>query len=113
MGLRQRLVGPAKIGSQLSYFVIVGGILLHLSGLAWVGVILFGAVLAFEVVTVPVEINASWRAGKELVALGLVTPQESQGVRSVLSAAAFTYIAAMLTTLLTLLYFVSQLRRRD
>jgi Zn-dependent membrane protease YugP len=114
MGLRQKLIAPARIGSQISYFVIVGGILLHLSGLAWAGVALFGAVLAFEVVTIPVEINASYRAGKELVALGLVTRDESQGVRSVLTAAAFTYIAAMLTTLLTLLFFVSRLRgRRD
>jgi Zn-dependent membrane protease YugP len=112
MGLRQKLVGPARIGSQISYLVIVGGIVLHLSGLAWLGVALFSAVLAFELVTVPVEINASSRARKRLVEQGLVTPSEAGGVGSVLNAAALTYIAAVVTTALTLLYFIAQLNRR-
>ena len=112
MTVRQKLVMPARIGSQLSYFVIFGGMLLHLSGLAWFGVILFSAVFLFELVTVPVEINASRRAGQKLAELGIVTREESQGVRAVLSAAAFTYIAALVTTLLTLLYFISQINRR-
>jgi Zn-dependent membrane protease YugP len=113
MTLRQSLVGPSRIGSQLSYFVIFAGIGLHFAGLAWVGVALFGAVLLFELVTVPVEINASMRAGEKLREMGLVTPEEAGGVRAVLTAAALTYIAAMVSTLLQLLYFVSQIRRSE
>jgi uncharacterized protein len=112
MTLRQALVMPARIGSQLSYFVIVGGMALNWAGLAWVGVILFSAVFLFELVTVPVEINASSRARAQLVQLGVITPHEARGVGSVLNAAAFTYIAAMITTLLSLLYFITQLNRR-
>jgi Zn-dependent membrane protease YugP len=112
IAVRQKLVGPARIGSQMSYFVIIAGILLHFAGLAWLGVILFGAVLLFEIVTVPVEIDASSRAKKRLVEAGLVTPSEASGVASVLNAAAFTYIAAVVTSLLTLLYFISQINRR-
>jgi Zn-dependent membrane protease YugP len=112
MGVRQVLVAPARFGTSLSYFVIVGGMLLHLTGLAWLGVILFSAVFLFELVTVPVEINASARAKQHLLRLGIITPQEAGGVSAVLSAAAFTYIAAMITTLLTLLYYIMLLRRR-
>jgi Zn-dependent membrane protease YugP len=113
MSLRQSLVGPARFGSQLSYFVVMAGILLHVAGLAWFGVLLFGAVFAFELVTVPVEINASRRAGAKLRELGLVTAGEAEGVSAVLRAAAFTYIAAMVTTLLQLLYFISRVQREE
>lgn len=111
MTVRQKLVGPSRIGSQLSYVVIVAGIGIHFAGLAWLGVALFGAVLLFELVTVPVEINASMRAGETLRRMNLVTGDEAAGVRKVLTAAAFTYIAAMIGTLMQLLYFVSILRR--
>ncbi len=113
IGLRQALVGPARIGSQLSYIVIAAGIMLHLFGLAWLGVLLFAAVLLFEVVTVPVEINASRRAHQQLLALGLVDRREADGVGKVLTAAAFTYIAAVVTTALTLLYFITRLNREE
>ena len=109
MRVRQSLVFPMRIGSQLSYFVIFGGMFLHLAGLAWIGVALFGGVLLFELVTVPVEIDASRRARKRLLEANLVTPQEAAGVSAVLTAAAFTYIAAVVTTLLTLLYFITQI----
>jgi Zn-dependent membrane protease YugP len=72
--------------------------------------ILFGAVLAFHVVTLPVEINASTRAYDLLTRYGLLSRTEAEGTRRVLTAAAFTYIAAALTAFLTLLYllFLSQ-----
>lgn len=113
MSLRQKLVGPARIGSQLAYFVVIGGIMLHFAGLAWFGVALFSAVLLFELVTVPVELNASARAADKLLQLGIVSPQEGEAVRSVLRAAAFTYIAGMIATALQLLYFISVVRRDD
>ena len=112
MTLRQKLVGPSRFGSQLSYGIIIAGIGIHIAGLAWIGVALFGAVLLFELVTVPVEINASMRAGEKLREMDLVTGEEAAGVRAVLTAAAFTYIAAMIGTLMQLLYFVSIIRRQ-
>ena len=113
MWVRQKMVGPARIGSSLSQFVVFGGIALHFAGLAWLGVVLFGAVFVFELVTVPVEINASMRAGAKLTEMGLVTISESEGVRKVLTAAALTYIAAMISTLLTLLSFIARIRNSE
>lgn len=113
MQIRQRLILPARLGSQLSYFVILAGLVLQVTGLAWFGVALFAAVFAFEVITVPVEVNASDRAAEHLTRLGLVTAQEAVGVRKVLRAAALTYIAAMLTSALTLLYYIRLVGRRD
>ena len=113
MALRQHLVWPARIGSQLGLFVVMIGLILHAVGLAWVGVFLFSAVFVFELVTLPVEIDASSRAKHELVASGAVGREEAEGVSSVLRAAAFTYVAALITTALQLLYFVSRIRDED
>jgi Zn-dependent membrane protease YugP len=110
MGLRQALVLPARIGSQLSLIVIIAGLTLHLFGLAWLGVFLFSAILAFELVTLPVEINASTRARERLLAAGVVSAEDAEGVTRVLRAAALTYVAALITTALQLLYFVSRIR---
>ncbi len=113
MRFRQALVVPASIGSQLSYFAIILGIALHLMQLAWVGVFLFGAIVLFQLVTLPVELDASRRAEQRLVALGQVTAVESRQVHAVLRAAAFTYLASAITALLQLVYFVTRLRDAD
>ncbi len=113
MGVRQALVLPARIGSQLSLFAIVLGLALHALNLAWLGVFLFCGVLAFELVTLPVEINASRRAHRRLIDAGLVSAEDAAGVAAVLRAAAFTYVAALITTALQLLYFVSRIRRDE
>jgi uncharacterized protein len=68
--------------------------------------VLYGLAVAFHVVTLPVEFNASRRAGQQLQALGLVTAGESEGVKKVLSAAALTYVAGALAALTQLLYFL-------
>lgn len=106
MALRQSLVGPANIGSNMSYIVVIVGFLAHSAGLIWLGIILFSAVLLFQVVTLPVELNASKRARVQLVETGIVSQAEGVHVGKVLNAAAMTYIAAVITSLLTLLYFV-------
>jgi Zn-dependent membrane protease YugP len=113
MSVRQALVLPARIGSQLSLFVIIIGLALHALNLAWVGVFMFCGILAFELVTLPVEINASRRAHQRLLDAGLVTREDAAGVASVLRAAALTYVAALITTLLQLLYFVSRIRDQE
>jgi Zn-dependent membrane protease YugP len=115
MRLRAGLVAPAQLGSQLGFYAILGGLILNITGLAWVGVILFGATVVFALVTLPVEFDASNRALAALQTNGLVSQTEYDGARTVLSAASWTYVAGFLSSLLQLLYFVFLLMgsRRD
>jgi len=111
MRLRSALVPAANIGTRLGYiFVILGFILYAFSGfgldIAWIGVFLFAAAVLFTLVTLPVEYDASSRARQMLRTTGLVSDQEYQAASAVLSAAALTYVAAMLQALATLFYFV-------
>jgi Zn-dependent membrane protease YugP len=76
------------------------------AGMVMIGAVLFSAVLLFQVVTLPVEFNASARAKHLVLEHGIVTAKERAGVDRVLNAAALTYVAAAVSTLLTLLYFL-------
>ena len=96
----------AKIGSTLGYFVMLGGLLLSSANVVLVGAVLFSAVLLFQIVTLPVEFDASRRAKALVVEYGIVTEREREGVDKVLNAAALTYVAAAVSTLMTLLYFL-------
>jgi len=113
IGVRQALVLPARIGSQLSFFVIIIGLAMHALGLAWFGVLLFCGIFLFELVTLPVEVNASSRAKERLLAAGLISPGDAPGVQRVLRAAALTYVAALVSTALQLLYFVTRIRQEE
>jgi uncharacterized protein len=104
--LRSALVPTASIGSSVGYLVMMGGLLLSSANMVLVGALLFSAVLLFQVVTLPVELNASARAKELVVAQGIVSSQEREGVDRVLNAAALTYVAAAVSTLMTLLYFL-------
>ena len=104
--LRSLLVPTANIGSSLGYLVMVFGLVLGSLQLFMVGVVLFSCVFAFQLVTLPVEFDASARAKQLAVANGIVLPQERAGIDRVLNAAALTYVAAAVSTLLTLLYFL-------
>ena len=106
MTLRQNLVGPANLGSNMSFIAIIGGYFLQMSGLIWLGILLFSAVVLFQLVTLPVEFNASSRARKHLLQDGIITAPEEKQVGKVLNAAALTYVAALITSVLTLLYYV-------
>jgi hypothetical protein len=106
MALRQHMVWPANVGSWLSYIVIIGGAILHFAGLIWLGILLFSGVVLFQLVTLPVEFNASSRARLHLVKDGIISQAEEAGVGQVLSAAALTYVAALITSVLTLLYYI-------
>ncbi|GIV92734.1 MAG: hypothetical protein KatS3mg056_1443 [Chloroflexus sp.] len=117
--VRSGIVGFANIGSQLGTWLFFIGMLLSAAGgrgfgfqLAVVGVILFSAAVAFTLVTLPVEFNASARAREMLQRAGLVTVQEAEGVNAVLNAAALTYVAAAAQAIAQLLYFVTILMRR-
>ncbi|MGW8182243.1 MAG: zinc metallopeptidase [bacterium] len=104
--LRSVLVPTASIGSNIGYMMMLFGLMLSWTGLMYVGMILFSAVLLFQVVTLPVEFNVSSRAKVLLVNRGIITDRERVGVDKVLNAAAMTYVAAVVSTLLTLLYFL-------
>ena len=104
--LRSALVPTANIGSSVGYFVMLGGLFLDSTNMVLVGAVLFSAVLLFQIVTLPVEFDASNRAKALIVQHGIVTLDERKGVDKVLNAAALTYVAAAVSTLLTLLYFL-------
>jgi Zn-dependent membrane protease YugP len=111
--LRSALVPTANIGSSLGYIVMMVGIfLMYMAGtqvgqtVVLFGAVLFSAVLVFQVVTLPVELDASNRAKRLAVEYGIVAAQERQGMDKVLNAAALTYVAAVVSTLMTLLYFL-------
>lgn len=123
MTLRSTLVPAANIGSTLGWVVVMVGILLYAFTrtqfgwyIAWGGVGLFGLAVLFTLVTLPVEIDASNRAKKMLMGNGMVSTAEYAGASAMLSAAALTYVAAMLQALSQLMYFVFMLlgmRGRD
>ena len=104
--LRNALVPVASFGSGLSWIVLALGFLLSSLMLVKLGVIAFSATVLFQLVNLPVEFDASRRARLALVEGGLVTRDEDTTVRRVLNAAAWTYVAATLTSLMTLLYFL-------
>ena len=113
--LRTAIVSVTNIGSTLSMPLILIGILLNSSRLALVGVALFGLVAVFQLVTLPVEFNASSRALATLDGMDILGREELGGARQVLTAAALTYVAALiqsLAQLLRLLLLVGGNRRR-
>lgn len=122
MRVRAALVPVANIGSQFGFILVILGVILFGLNvafgptLAWVGVGLFGAAVLFALVTLPVEYNASSRALKMLQSSGLVAAREYDGASAVLSAAALTYVAALLQAVAQLFYFlllIAGMRRRD
>ncbi|PWG00117.1 zinc metallopeptidase [Levilactobacillus bambusae] len=107
MRLRTALVPAANIGSTLSFPIIIAGVLMSWNQtLIHIGILLFSLALLFQLVTLPVEFNASHRALSILSSGGLLTPEEVPMVRHVLTAAALTYVAAALATFLQLLRLI-------
>jgi Zn-dependent membrane protease YugP len=104
--LRAGLVPAVNIGSNLGPILFIVGFMVGWSGLAWVGVGLFALAFVFAVVTLPVELNASRRAMALLEGSGLITMEEYPLAKSVLDAAALTYVAAVAQALGQLLYYV-------
>jgi Zn-dependent membrane protease YugP len=106
--VRAMLVPAVNIGSYLGWIFIILGLLLNFTGLAWAGVIIFGLGALFALATLPVEFNASARAKQMLADSGIIMGEEEQrGVNAVLNAAALTYVAALFTAVMQLLYYVS------
>jgi len=107
MRLRSALVPVASVGSTLGFVFFILGVIVGVAGLVWVGVALFSAAVLFSLVTLPVELDASRRARSMLQTTGLVvSAEEGRATSAVLSAAALTYVAALLQAVASLAYFV-------
>lgn len=111
--VRNAIVPVVNLGSKLSWPVIFLGIILSSFGMIKVGILLFALTLAFQVVTLPVEFNASGRALRVLKARGILYDNELSGARKVLGAAAMTYVTSTISTILQLLRLVLIFGRRS
>ncbi len=109
MAIRNAAVNVANIGSGFGITMFALGLMMAIKPLAWLGIALFAGTVFFQLVNLPVEIDASNRAKAQLVGLGIVPASEMPAVNKVLNAAAWTYVAATLQSVLTLLYYASYL----
>jgi uncharacterized protein len=103
--IRSALFPVVAFASSFWTILLLGGLVLGALGLVQIAILLYAVAVLFHFVTLPVEFNASRRAGAQLGSLGLVTTSESEGVKKVLNAAALTYVAGALAALTQLLYF--------
>jgi Zn-dependent membrane protease YugP len=108
--IRMALVPAANLGSNGAWILIMIGLFTGLTQLAWLGVIAFAAAVLFQLVTLPVEFDASKRALVALSTTGMLPEEQVAGARNVLTAAALTYIAATLIAIMQLLYWVGVVR---
>ena len=112
MALRSLLVPAASLGPNVGYLLIIAGLIFQMTGLITLGILAFGIAVLFSILTLPVEIGASRKALAMLDSTGLVTsPEERRGAQSMLTAAALTYVAAAVTAVLTLVYYLTLARR--
>jgi Zn-dependent membrane protease YugP len=110
--LRNGIVPLAAIGSNSAIFVIILGGMLNMFGLIILGILLFSLTVVFQLVNLPVEFDASSRARKILLEQGIISGEEDKTVGKVLNAAALTYVAATITSIATLLYYISRFAGR-
>lgn len=103
---RHRIFPIVNFASGVAPFLLIAGFLMNLMNLALIGVIFFACTVAFQLITLPVEFNASNRARDLMVSEGFITNDEERGVAKVLNSAALTYVAAALLSLLELIRFV-------
>lgn len=111
--LRMAMVPVTNIGSRLAVPLLILGLFLGFMGLVWVGIALFSLSTLFQLVTLPVEFDASRRALKAMENCGILAEGEISGAKKVLSSAAMTYVAALASSLLMLLRYISIAKRRN
>ncbi|MCL2426281.1 MAG: zinc metallopeptidase [Oscillospiraceae bacterium] len=112
MKVRAAIIPVTNIGSKLAMPLILIGLIMGMTGLINIGIILFGAVVVFQLVTLPVEFNASRRAISVLDSSSILTGDEIEGSKRVLTAAALTYVGALAVSLAQLIRLVALSRRR-
>ncbi|MBE7037308.1 MAG: zinc metallopeptidase [Ruminococcaceae bacterium] len=113
LNLRNSIYPVVNIASQAAVPLIILGFIIDFINLSYIGILLFSAVVFFQLITLPVEFNASRRALKILDEYDILSKDELKPARKVLSAAALTYVASALVAIMQLLRFVLQARRRD
>jgi uncharacterized protein len=114
IAMRGFLVPAMRFSPTLSYMMIFAGLIFNMLELAWLGIGFFGVVVLFMLLTLPVELDASRRGMALLSQSGLLSDsRDASGSKQMLTAAALTYVAAFVTALLTLLYYVSLVSRRN
>ena len=113
MRIRSFIYPIVNVATQFSYFIILIGIITAMFKLIMVGIALTGCGLIFQLVTLPVEFDASKRAKQELYKLGIASEEENEGVKQVLGAAAMTYVAGVLTSILQILRLLYIFNDRD
>jgi Zn-dependent membrane protease YugP len=112
--MRSFLLPALKFSPTVSYIAIMMGLFFNLTGLLWLGILFFGLMVLFSVMTLPVEIDASRRGLKLLREANLMqSDSDSKGAKRVLTAAAMTYLAAAITSILQLFYYISIARRQN
>ena len=111
--IRNALYPIANIGSTLSFYIVLIGILFSYGFLVNIGIILFSCAVLFQIITLPVEFNASSNAVRAIDEAGLLTEEELTGSKKVLRAAAMTYVAAAVASLLSLLRLLAIARRNN
>lgn len=108
--IRTAIVPVVNFGSSIAGILILFGFFVGISGLMWLGIAGYGLAVLFQIVTLPVELNASKRALVQLNDAGVLSPQEIPAARQVLTSAALTYVAAALISVLNLLYYIGLAR---
>jgi uncharacterized protein len=109
---RSAMWPAVSFASNIWFLFLIGGLFLNIIGFFYVAIALYSVAVLFQIVTLPVEFDASRRAKGQLTDLGLVASTEASGVKSVLSAAAWTYVAGALAAIAVLLYYLSLLSNR-
>ncbi len=109
LSLRTALVPATNFGSTSAYILMIAGFFLQLTGLIFIGVCLFGVGVVFSLITLPVEWDASQRAKVAMDEAGMLSPEENRHASKVLNAAFLTYLAAAVTSVLTLAYYLIRL----
>jgi len=107
MTIRSAIWPIAAFGSRSWFFILIAGMIFNAFGLVQLALIVFAVVIAFQLITLPVEFNASRRALGQIRELGLVNDAEAVGARQTLNAAAMTYVAGALASIAQLLYFLA------
>jgi len=110
--VRSALFPAVQFASNIWMLFLLGGLFLGILGFIYIAIVLYAIAVLFQIVTLPVEFDASRRAKQQLQDLGLVASNEAAGVKSTLTAAAWTYVAAALAAVAVLLYYLSMLSNR-
>lgn len=113
MKIRSFIFPVVSLGTKFAYIVLLIGFIFQMLDLIWLGILLVGLGFIFQIITLPVEFNASYRAKEEITKYSLASPEDLSGVDKMLKAAAYTYVAGVLASALELLRLISLVNGRD